>query len=358
MHFPSLIEIGERFKEEEGDDGVRMFTLDGVSSSLVSKRKDLDAARRRACGRFATVDSSARVGVPIKVSDRVAFFTGGSGFNVQTGAEAAVKKLEAEVARLEAKLTRQGAVLKADGTIDWSLTRGTVVYDHTAEAKELTRLRFGGGMIYTDDACKVAFDTTESVTQFGGPGWAIYVMSPTGNLHASPHSVGHRHHSSLLAGAEVAGAGEIKVLGGKLVHISNKSGHYAPGAAHLLQALFLLNKRGVDLNQTRVTFKTRDDANNFNNVQAFLDSLPAKGVEPDFEFTKLMAYMQTISFDDFNMMASPTGWRWATPDDQANGRRGVVDSSGVQVEHKVVRKWLKQAKSKAMNVTTQSGVGR
>ena len=232
MHFPNLTEIGKNFDKEEGNDGVRMWTLNSVSSSLVSRRKD---SRRGAQGGERTVRdrrSALRVGVPIKVSDRVTFFNGGSGFNAQVGAETQVKKLEADVARLEAKLTRQGAVLKPNGEIHWSLTQGVVVYDRTAEAKELTRLRFGGGMLYTDDACKVAFDTTESVTQHMGPGWAIYVMSPTGNLHASSHSVGHRHHSSLLAGTEVAGAGEVKVLGGKLVHISNKSGHYAPGPPH------------------------------------------------------------------------------------------------------------------------------
>lgn len=358
MHFPNLTEIGKNFDKEEGNDGVRMWTLNSVSSSLVSRRKDLDAARRAASGRFATVDPRSRVGVPIKVSDRVTFFNGGSGFNAQVGAETQVKKLEADVARLEAKLTRQGAVLKPNGEIDWSLTQGVVVYDRTAEAKELTRLRFGGGMLYTDDACKVAFDTTESVTQHMGPGWAIYVMSPTGNLHASSHSVGHRHHSSLLAGTEVAGAGEVKVLGGKLVHISNKSGHYAPGAAHLLQTLYLLNKRGIDLNQTKVTFKTRDDAENFGNVQAFLDWMQKKGFEPDFEFAKLMAYMQTIAFDEFDLMAASTGWHWVTVEEQAKGLRGVIDASGIPVEPKVVRKWLKQVKAKSMSVTKQSGVGR
>ncbi len=162
----------------------------------MQKRMDLAAAKARVENREVGSGS---------VRDRINFFAGGAGAQAQTAAAAEVKRLEGIVDRLLAKLQRQGAVLRPNGSIDWSVTSRVVVYDHTAAAQGLTKLRFANGLLYTDDACKVAFDTTDMVTHFGGRGWAIYVLSPTGNIHASPHSVGHRHHSSFLAGGDVAG---------------------------------------------------------------------------------------------------------------------------------------------------------
>ena len=83
------------------------------------------------------------------------------------------------------------------------------------------------------------------VTHFSGPGYAIYVMSKEGHLYVSSHSVGHRHHSSLLAGGVVAGAGELKVSAGWLRWISNKSGHYQPDVFDMYQTLRSLESQGV-----------------------------------------------------------------------------------------------------------------
>ena len=87
----------------------------------------------------------------------------------------------------------------------------------------------------------------------------------------------------------------------RLTHISNKSGHYAPGAAHLVQVLYPLQKRGVNLSQTQVTFMSASGTDPPDpNVQAFLNSLPGKGVEPDFEYVKMIAYARSVPFGQLN----------------------------------------------------------
>jgi hypothetical protein len=73
-------------------------------------------------------------------------------------------------------------------------------------------------------------DTSKASTvHSGGAGRAIFVMDGHGNLYASlEQQVGRIHHSSLLAGADVVGAGEIEVRNGRLVVMTDQSGHYVP----------------------------------------------------------------------------------------------------------------------------------
>jgi len=72
------------------------------------------------------------------------------------------------------------------------------------------------------------FDTTRARTHFSG-GRAIFVMDGDGNLYASLNQqVGHTHHSSFLGGRPVVGAGEIEVHQGKMVAMTDQSGHYQP----------------------------------------------------------------------------------------------------------------------------------
>lgn len=58
------------------------------------------------------------------------------------------------------------------------------------------------------------------------------------------------HHSSMLAGADVTGAGEITFNNGRIVGISNASGHYKPRTTHLLQTIETLLKQGLLLDTT------------------------------------------------------------------------------------------------------------
>jgi hypothetical protein len=104
----------------------------------------------------------------------------------------------------------------------------------------------GGGAVTQGDSNE-PYDTSALFSKFKGKGWAIYVMDAQGRLFAAQHKVGLFHHSSFLAGGVVAGAGEIKVAGGKVEGITNKSGHYTPTTAEMLQVFAELSNRGVDL---------------------------------------------------------------------------------------------------------------
>ncbi len=351
--------MGANYTAEEGVQGhSRRPYLDNLAARLLGLRMSLTAARERTKQQVSTGS----------VKDRIKFIQQNTSDKQRDIATAEIKTLEEQIGLASAKLTRQGAVLLPNGTIDWGLTSTTVVYDHTALAQGLTQLHpHIDGLLYINANHTTKFDTSAMVTAFKGRGWAIYVMSETGNLHASAHSVGSRHHSSLLAGASVAGAGEMRVLQGKLIEISNKSGHYAPAAAHFLQVFYVLQKRGVSLFNTKVLFNTALGAQQFASVAAFLVSVKSTGVETDFEFAKMMAYLNAVGYGNFIPLAATNGWRWGTPMDfalgsPAAGGKGVVRiADGTQVPARDVRKWLKtQGYKLGTNVqpVTQSGATR
>ena len=100
------------------------------------------------------------------------------------------------------------------------------------------------------------FDTAGGYTvRSGGPGTAIFVMDVQGNLYASTRqSVGQFHHSSFLAGAPVAGAGELVITSGVLIEITDRSGHYRLTPDFLARVLAQLSSQGVDM--TRVSVVT------------------------------------------------------------------------------------------------------
>jgi hypothetical protein len=101
--------------------------------------------------------------------------------------------------------------------------------------------------------------TADSSTFVSGPGWEIFVLSWTGEMYMASHRIGQFHHSSFLAGKDVAAAGEIKTdASGKVMVLNNKSGHYLPKERHVRQLLHLLRKRKVPLD-FQLDLKTTDE---------------------------------------------------------------------------------------------------
>jgi hypothetical protein len=85
-------------------------------------------------------------------------------------------------------------------------------------------------------------------------GFAIYVMDGQGNIYYSfDHQQGSFHHSSLLAGADVAAAGDMTILSGRLVEISNSSGHYRPPPRSMPQVVSRLKELGVDFEGVEIS---------------------------------------------------------------------------------------------------------
>lgn len=105
------------------------------------------------------------------------------------------------------------------------------------------------GLIY--DANGDPFDTTAAEVfdrlDRRRPRRALFVMDSDGNLYASlfggrPHRF---QHSSFLAGAPVAGAGEIEVVQGRLRLLNDVSGHYMPERRYAMQVVQRLRELGV-----------------------------------------------------------------------------------------------------------------
>jgi hypothetical protein len=74
------------------------------------------------------------------------------------------------------------------------------------------------------------------------PGSAAFVWDRTGNLWVHQH-VDALFHTSISKGKKIRCAGMINVVQGKVVHLSDDSGHYAPGTNYLCYFVqFLQNK--------------------------------------------------------------------------------------------------------------------
>lgn len=77
----------------------------------------------------------------------------------------------------------------------------------------------------------------------------IFVMSLYGDIYFSDKPVYTQfHHTSFLAGEDVAAAGELKIKNGKIRSVNNLSGHYRPTYAHVFQFLLELQAQGVQSN--------------------------------------------------------------------------------------------------------------
>jgi uncharacterized Zn-binding protein involved in type VI secretion len=127
---------------------------------------------------------------------------------------------------------------------NWLTGRSTVEYLNDAQRAELL-LTIKDGKLY--DAKGNLFDTIGVWIDHRAPRSAIYVMDENGNFYASiDHKRGEFHHSSILGGRPVAGAGEIEVNRGVLQYINRGSGHYEPTPEMLQQTVNELRARGLE----------------------------------------------------------------------------------------------------------------
>ncbi len=85
----------------------------------------------------------------------------------------------------------------------------------------------------------------------------VFVVRPNGQVLAGKYVRGRFHHSSLVAGENVIGAGEMAFdASGRLTQISDKSGHYMPDRVRVLQGLDAIANTGVDLSNVDLKLGT------------------------------------------------------------------------------------------------------
>ena len=73
----------------------------------------------------------------------------------------------------------------------------------------------------------------------------LYVISQDKKIYSGRGAKYILHHSSFLAGESVLAAGKLMTSNGKVIFISNNSGHYRPPAQYLLQAIRHFHDLGV-----------------------------------------------------------------------------------------------------------------
>ncbi|MGH9125106.1 MAG: hypothetical protein ACRDZ8_10330, partial [Acidimicrobiales bacterium] len=106
--------------------------------------------------------------------------------------------------------------------------------------KERSRYQLHLGNPIKRGSSEDPYDTSEMVSSAAGKGWGIFVMTKNGAFYSGSHQVGIFHHSSFTSGSDVAGAGEMKIVNGKLTDMTNKSGHYKPSGQHSFQVMAAL----------------------------------------------------------------------------------------------------------------------
>ncbi len=269
--------LGTYSGEEGVESDLRLNVLSGLVARLKKSNLAADEFKRQ-----HIAGSNQAVGVAWSASDRTGkapvVGPGQSGGGTvkdlvawHTQAQRNVVEgdlLNAEVIRVRRWITRQGAKLTPQGQVIWSVSHRQVEYDHDLARQNMTKVEFRGGKMYTS-AGKL-LDTSEMVTVFSGPGYAIYVLSKEGNLHVGSHAISNRHHSSLLAGAATNCAGEMRVVNGELKHLSNKSGHYTPDAFNLLKMLQVLEDGGIPQTFTLESLGANFTSVRYASVDAFM----------------------------------------------------------------------------------------
>ncbi len=96
-------------------------------------------------------------------------------------------------------------------------------------------------------------DTGDVIATYGSRGEAEERAKKSGGK----LQVAQTHHSTLVQGENVSGAGTVEIKRGKVTKISNISGHYMPRFEHLLQTVESLLQCGVILNKELVDYQGR-----------------------------------------------------------------------------------------------------
>ena len=215
-----------------------------------------------------------------------------------------------------------------------------VKYDDKPEDQEKTRVEFRGGKLFrsaTSDQKGAAVDTAASVTHQSGAGYEIFAVDAKNEIHMASHKIGKYHHSSLLAGGNVAIAGEMKVENGKLTYLSNKSGHYVPSAESLVQFLHFLEKDGVAMD-----FRVFDLSGKLSGTadQVLQGKSEGKPDNPAMTYEVIKtnvvwaAFVQEFGEPAVLKVINEQGWTGKGKD--------IVDAEGKPVDLKLVRRLLKQ----------------
>ena len=128
--------------------------------------------------------------------------------------------------------------------------RKTEFFD--AEQRDMFRVLVRDGKFVTPEGEK--FDTSDTVSH-DKTGFAAFTLNVHGELSVFQH-IDHDKtgiaHSSMNAGVPVFCAGEIQIKDGKLISLTEHSGHYRPSLYSIYKTLEYFRNQGVDISEAKV----------------------------------------------------------------------------------------------------------
>lgn len=124
----------------------------------------------------------------------------------------------------------------------------------------------------------------------------IYVLNKSGEFFIAQSGIHGNfpqafHHSSFLSGKPALCAGTLTIEQGKLISISNQTGHYEHDAKALMGLLKMFYAQGVDLSRTQITLINPTDEDK----QYALDTLYARNLNPQLLESKTIDWPRTVN---------------------------------------------------------------
>ena len=114
--------------------------------------------------------------------------------------------------------------------------------------REVYRVSVRDGLLIDSNGFPIDAESADFMSSDGAALYGIYAMDACGRIYLSfHHFTGEFHHSSFLAGAPIAGAGEMLIIDGQLLELNNSSGHYRPPVELSHQVVTQLELLGVDM---------------------------------------------------------------------------------------------------------------
>ena len=120
----------------------------------------------------------------------------------------------------------------------------TYKYYTTHEERQSHLLNFTQGIAFLEGT---PFDSVKSYVKPNKKNSAIYVVGLDEEFYVNQDSDSQIHHSSEFSGSTILGAGEMIAMDGKILKISNQSGHYRPKIEDFLNTLEVLQSKIGDL---------------------------------------------------------------------------------------------------------------
>ena len=99
------------------------------------------------------------------------------------------------------------------------------------------------------------FDTSDMNAHNNKQGYAIFIVSPQGEIFSGSSEMDKFHHSSFQSGGFVSYGGTLQVNEGKLDYIDDYSGHYTPKVTQFFNVLKELKSRGLVHPETEISRK-------------------------------------------------------------------------------------------------------